>query len=131
LRDPAREDRAHAQLAANCLGMLFLSLVAESGVSRHHLQTRQLRQAVDEAIGNAVAQVFGVWVIVGVHEWPNCQRVYRFPASPGPSVEPARSRERGQHGNCSDPEPGPAAPRPSRFRRNRSDTRVFGLLWFF
>jgi hypothetical protein len=99
LRDPALEDRAHPQLAANHARFCFFSLVTESGVSRHHFQIRQLRQAVNEALGEAVAQVFGVWITAGVHEGQNRQRVYRFSASTGPSVEPAGGRQCRQQDN--------------------------------
>ena len=92
LRDSALEDRAHAQLAAKSLSIRFFPLVAENGVSRHHFQIRQLRQAVDEAFGDAVAQVFGVWITIGVHEGQDRQRVNGF-ASRREFVKPARNRQ--------------------------------------
>src|SRR6266478_4854818 len=85
LRDSALEDHTHAQLAANRLNVRIFSLVAKNRVSRHHFQIRQLRQAIDEALGDTVTQVFGVWISIGVYEWQDRQRIYRFSASPVPS----------------------------------------------
>ena len=75
LRDPARDHRAHAQLAPHGARVGFLALVAEHRAARHHFQVGQLGEAVDQALRDAVAQPIRVLAAAGVDERQNRQRV--------------------------------------------------------
>ena len=54
LFDAARQHGSYIQFAADLLRVLLLALVTKNRTARHYLQTRQLRQAVDQTLGNAV-----------------------------------------------------------------------------
>ena len=68
LHDPALKDGSNPQVAPYRPCIRFLSLVHEGGVPRHDPQMGQLRQPVDEALGDSVAQVFHVRIGAGIHE---------------------------------------------------------------
>jgi hypothetical protein len=67
-RDAAGDDGADAQLAGHGREVGVPPLVAEDGGPRDHLQVGQPREPVDEALGQAVAQVVGVRVAARVLE---------------------------------------------------------------
>src|ERR1700722_12353892 len=111
LRNCALEDRADAHLATNRSRIRLFSFETEGSVSGHHLQVRELRQAVDEALGDAVAQVLRVRITAGVHERQHRHGVYCFSAV---AVEEELVGTRGscekKENGCRDPDsrsPGP------------------------
>ena len=93
LHDAALENGANAQRLPNGLGIGIFALVHESGVAGHHLQVGQLGQTVDEALGDAVAQVFRVWIAAGIHEGQHRDRVDCLAAARARPIEPARTRQ--------------------------------------
>ena len=59
LRDTARQDRFDAQCFGYFLRVSVFTLVLERGAAGDDLHTGKLREAVDEALANAVGEVFG------------------------------------------------------------------------
>src|SRR4029077_20650161 len=60
---------------------------------------RQLREAVDQAFRDAVAQVLAVGIATGIHERQDCHRIDCLPASSVRSIEPASSPQQDQKAN--------------------------------
>ena len=73
-RDPAREHRLHLQVTSGGLRVDIRPFVAEHGTARHHRDIRQLRQAIDDAFRNAIAQVVRIGIGAHVYEGQDCDR---------------------------------------------------------
>ncbi len=74
----AGDDRLDVQIAADLLRVDVLALVAEHDAARAHAQRRQLREAVDQAFGDAVRQVLRVARRADTDEWQHRHRVDRL-----------------------------------------------------
>jgi len=68
LRDAAQQHRGDVEVLADFLRIIFAIFEAEDGAARHHFDVRQLRKRADQAFGEAVAEIFVVWVGGGVDE---------------------------------------------------------------
>ena len=66
LDDVAGEDGLHAELPADVLRIDVLSLITEDGAARHDAQSRNLREVVDEALGQTVAEVVELVVAAAI-----------------------------------------------------------------
>src|SRR6185436_15561195 len=62
LEDSARDDGIDAELVSSAYRIDVLALVAEDRGARHHAQRRQLRERIDDALGDPVRQILGVLV---------------------------------------------------------------------
>ena len=78
LRHPAGHDGADAEPTGRLRDVSFLALEPKDGIARFHLHLRQLREVVDEAFGDAVAQVFRVRIAAGVDERQHGERIDRL-----------------------------------------------------
>ena len=78
----ARDDRADVQVAADLRGIRVLALVAKHDAPRADAQARQLREAIDQRLGNAVGEVLDVSGAAGHRERQHGHRVDRARASP-------------------------------------------------
>ena len=67
------------QEAADFLRVHVFPLEAKNGATRHNAQTTKLREAADEGLGDAIAQIFRTWGITGIEERQNSYRIYRLP----------------------------------------------------
>ena len=67
LRQLTGDDAAHLELAADG-DRIDVALVAKHRAARHHVQLRQLREAVDHAVADAVAEVLDVRIVRDVDE---------------------------------------------------------------
>ena len=54
--------------ATNLLRIAGAALVAEHGAARQHTQATELRQAVDETLCDAIAQVLGIGIAADIFE---------------------------------------------------------------
>src|SRR5262249_18784471 len=95
LDDAAREDRAHGQLTANSLEVQFAAFVAKHRTPRYDPQRGQLREAVDQVLRDAIAQILSVWVSADVDEGQDRERVDR--AAGRGSCDPQSSHNEGDH----------------------------------
>jgi uncharacterized protein involved in outer membrane biogenesis len=81
MRDAAGEHRADAQTPRDGLRVALVLFEAEDGAARYHLNAGQLRQAVDQAVGQSVNQIFsvrvGLFAGAGVNEGQHGQRINR------------------------------------------------------
>src|SRR5205085_401342 len=68
LNDPAAEHGGDAEVVADFLWINVLALVAEYGVARLHFKLRQVGEAIDQRLGDAVAQVIGIGIAANVTE---------------------------------------------------------------
>ena len=62
------EDQTWVNEVGRRLGIDVASLVVKHRGARHHRQIRNLRQVVDQALRNTVAQIFGIGIIAGIYE---------------------------------------------------------------
>src|SRR5438046_4903426 len=69
LQDAPGEHRPHAKLAPNLLRIHLLSFVAKDRAAGDHTQPSKLRKVIDEALCDAVREIFGVGVAARVNEW--------------------------------------------------------------
>ena len=75
LDDVAREHRLNAELPADVPRIDVLSLVTEDGAARHDAQSRNLREVVDEALGETIAEVIELCVAAAIHQRKHSQRL--------------------------------------------------------
>ena len=66
--DVPGEHRLHAEAAADRLRIGVPILVAEHRAARHHPQPRNLRQVVDQGLGQTVAQVVELRIVAVIRE---------------------------------------------------------------
>ena len=78
LQHLARQQRAYLELAAHFPVIDVLTLVAKGFAARHHAESRHLRKAVNQAFGDAVAQIFGIRIAAGVDERHHRERIDRI-----------------------------------------------------
>src|SRR5207244_3862854 len=62
----AGQHHAHIQLAPDRLRVHIRRLIAEHGTARGYAKLRDGREAVDDAFGDAVAEIFAVGIAAGV-----------------------------------------------------------------
>ena len=89
LEDATGQHGLHAQKSACLRRVGILSLVSKDGAARHHAQTRNLRQVVDEALGESITQVVELLIVALIHQRKHCQR---FDDSPCASTTWRRCR---------------------------------------
>src|SRR5439155_7616471 len=77
LHDSPQQDRADTQLPPHLLRIRLMAFVAEDSAPRHHTQSGELRQVVDDAFGDPVREIFSFRVGAGVDEGQHRQRVDR------------------------------------------------------
>jgi hypothetical protein len=93
---PAGQHRPYIQLSSDLFGFCFASLVAENPAAGHYPQLGDLREAVDQVLRDAVAEIFGVAVGAHVHERHHCQGVDRLWARREVSHRYGRNRDHRQ-----------------------------------
>src|SRR5262249_51933016 len=71
LNQPTREDRTDVQLASHSNGVRVTSFVAKYRTPSHDPQFGQVREAIDDVLGYAVAYIFGFRVRIGVDQRQN------------------------------------------------------------
>ena len=89
LHHPARDEGIHVQGEAYGAWVDRHPLVREHRAPGNHAQLRQLREAVDDALGDAVGQVIRLGLAARVHEREHGER-----AHPGPSPRDGGRRSR-------------------------------------
>src|SRR5215510_8355159 len=67
-------DGVDSELSPNLTWVKTLFLEVEDGASSHDLERRQARNPLDQAVGNTVAEVFGVLVLREVDKRQYCHR---------------------------------------------------------
>src|SRR5262249_47236706 len=67
--DSAHEYRPDREVPAYRLGIQCLASVAEYSAARHDSQFGQPREAADEALGDAIAEILHVRVGAGIFKW--------------------------------------------------------------
>ena len=67
------EDRPDMEVLPHFARIRFLTLVDVHKGTRHYTQLGQLREVVDEILGDAVAEIFGIGIGTYVHERHHCQ----------------------------------------------------------
>src|SRR5262249_5288198 len=77
LQNAPGEHGAHAQLPADFLRIDFLAFVAKNRAARDDAQLRQLREAIDDAFGDAVSEIFHLRVGAVVGQRQDRQRIDR------------------------------------------------------
>ena len=65
-----------AEILTDLLRIDLATLVAEHGAPRHYLESRQLRQVVDEALGQAVGEIVEILVPTEIFERQNRDRIH-------------------------------------------------------
>src|SRR5262249_56979732 len=70
------------QFAARCLGARVPAPVTPYRIARHHDKVWQLREAVDDPVGDSVAQVVDVRVMVRIDEREDSKGLDRFAPRP-------------------------------------------------
>lgn len=75
LNDFPHEYRTDVEILSCLLGVYLLSLVAKCHTARHYSQVGQLSKAIDQALGNAVAEVLGVGIAAHVCKWQDSDRI--------------------------------------------------------
>src|SRR5262249_25753012 len=68
LHHPAGKHSRNFEIGANLRWVLLFALVAKDGAASHDAQAGILGQGADHTFGNAVAEVVGVRVAIGVDE---------------------------------------------------------------
>ena len=94
LDDSSREHRPHAELSPDGPGVHVLSFVVKGRAPRNHLDPRDLRYGVDQALGDSIAQVLGIRIASRVDERQHGQRVNRSGSRPQPEHRRGERRER-------------------------------------
>jgi len=74
LHDASRDHAFYLQVVRHHLRIDVATLVVEDRRTRHHRQIGNLREAIDEALGETVAEVFAVGIIAGIDEGQHCNR---------------------------------------------------------
>ena len=69
LRHSTGEHGLHTHVSAGLTRIDLFAFVAEGRAPRHDTQMRQLGQTIDQALANAIAQIFGVRIAAGIVEW--------------------------------------------------------------
>src|SRR2546426_10834431 len=72
----AFDDITHAQLPAYLTHVYCPAFVAKRGIARDDRQVREIRQAVDDVLGDPVAEIFLRCVTAEVRERQDCDRGY-------------------------------------------------------
>src|SRR5712664_553952 len=93
LLHPAGHHRAYVQIVADLLRVYLFPFVAKHGGSRHNAKIGELREVVDNALADSVAQVFGIGIGASVDEGQHGQRVNRLPAPADESEPCCRAEE--------------------------------------
>ena len=75
LRNASHQHRSDLKLFPDFLRVILIALEAEDAASRHHFEIGQLRQRADQALGQAVAQIFIVRIRRRIHERQHRERV--------------------------------------------------------
>ena len=89
LHHTSRHDGAHVQIARGLPRIDVLVLVAHHERARHDAQRVNLRQAVRDRVGQAVAQVIRIRTAAAVHERQHRNRVNRAAGRPREPHAPA------------------------------------------
>ena len=75
LRHTAGDNRANFQLSSHFLRVNVLPFELEHRTLRHHFDLRQLGDAVDDAVGHAIAEVVALRIFCRVDERQHGERV--------------------------------------------------------
>ena len=86
LNHASGEHALNLEISPCCLRIGLLPFVAKHGVARHNREVGHLREVVDETLGDAVREVFGVRITADVGEGQNGERLNRL-AAPGHQID--------------------------------------------
>ena len=75
MQDASGQHGSYSELASNLLRVYVQTFVAKDRAARHHSEFRQLRQRVDDAFRNAIAEILHLCVGTDIDQRQNCQRV--------------------------------------------------------
>ena len=69
LHNPSRQNCSYAQLFPRHEWVGLFPLVAEDRAAGDHFETGQLSQAVDDAFGQAIGEIFRIVIVILIDEW--------------------------------------------------------------
>src|SRR5262249_11894356 len=89
MKDAPAQHGSNTELAADALRIRGAALVTGDRAARHDPDSRQLRQTVDDALGDSVGEVLRIGIPAQVFEWQHGHRLDGTPLTAG--------RDRGRH----------------------------------